>query len=100
MNAPSPQTIEESHHQQFADQDYIPGPWPKKIVVDFRKVLDPLDVFFRTVFGEGVGYGALSYGRIPNTPIFFKWPEQKDEMLAEAARQNRKTNVFFCPALR
>src|SRR6476660_3039610 len=81
MNVCSPQTFEESHHQQFADQDFAVDPWPDKIVVDFSKTLD---AFFADLFGEGVGYIAVSYGKVPNSAVFYEWPTEKNKLLAEA----------------
>lgn len=70
---------------------------PRMLAVDFSKTLDP---FFADLFGEGVGYVAVSYGKVPNKVTFYEWPAQKDQLVADAERRNKTTNVFYCPVLR
>lgn len=67
------------------------------LTLDFCATLEP---FFADLFGGGVGYVALSFGKVPNKAVFYKWPVQKAEMLAEAERRSGQgENVFYCPAL-
>lgn len=72
----------------------------RSFVADFSNAPDPIDQFLDAVFGEGVGYVAVSFGRVPTTPTFYPWPADKERLLADVERRQAKDNVFFCPALR
>lgn len=74
--------------------------FPTKIIVDFTDASEPIDQFLDLLFGKGVGFVAVSFGRIPATPTFYKWPDQKPDLFAEVERRQATDNVFFCPALR
>ncbi|GAA1203175.1 AAA family ATPase [Pseudonocardia alaniniphila] len=67
------------------------------VILDFSKTLDP---YFDDLFSDAEGYVAVSYGDAPNKAVFYEWPAEKGKFLADAAKHNATTNVFFCPALR
>jgi AAA domain len=69
----------------------------RSYVVDFSRTLDP---FFADLFGAGVGYVAVSYGKVPNRVTFYEWPAERERLIGEATERNRTTNVFYCPVLR